>query len=126
MISKANKSVFVNIVLHIAGLLLCIVPPAVCTLCYFPLWNSVDYESCIAGGVALLLAVCAVPLYKLIARAIQSYSAFVMWLISFLLFFSLSKIANEMTVISFVGFVSNLLGAIVFKIAKRGDVSRGV
>ena len=41
------------------------------------------------------------------------------WLVLFVLFFMLSKIANEMTVISFVGFVSNVTGAILFYIAKR-------
>lgn len=118
MKSATNKPTFANIILHIAGFALCIVPPAVCTLCYFPLWKTVDYESCLAGGGALLLAICAVPLYKLIAKAMQSFSAYIMWLIAFLLFFSLSKIADEMTVISFVGFVSNLLGAILFRLAR--------
>ncbi len=42
-----------------------------------------------------------------------------MWFLCFALFFSLSKIADEMTVISFVGFVSNLIGAGVFKLAGR-------
>ena len=35
----------------------------------------------------------------------------------FVLFFVLSKIADEMTVIAFVGFVSNLLGALLFKLS---------
>jgi Co/Zn/Cd efflux system component len=47
----------------------------------------------------------------------HSPAAYVMWLIAFLLFFSLEKIAHEMTVISFVGFLSNLCGAVLFKFA---------
>ena len=50
-----NKNVFVKLLLHMAGVLLCVVPPAVCTLSYFPLWKSAGYVSCISGGVAFLL-----------------------------------------------------------------------
>lgn len=117
---KTQKTnAFVKLGLHIVGFLLCIVPPAVCTLMYFPLWKEVGYESCIAGGAALLLALALIPLYKLIRKGLASYSSYLMWLLLFLLFLGLSRIADEMTVISFVGFVSNLLGAICFHLAKR-------
>ena len=33
--------------------------------------------------------------------------------------FALSRIADQMTVISLVGFIGNLIGAIIFRIAKR-------
>ena len=42
-----------------------------------------------------------------------------MWLIAFILFLSLSRIADEMTVISFVGLISNLIGSLIFKLARR-------
>ena len=116
-LSKSNA--FVIIGLHIAGFMLCILPPAVCTLMYFPLWKEVGYESCIAGGTALLLALSAIPLHKLIKRFFESYSSYMIWLILFLLFLALSKIADQMTVISLVGFIGNLLGAICFYFARR-------
>ena len=114
-----NKSNFVNLTLHIFGFALCIVPPLVCTLSYFPLWKYAGYEHCIAGGSALLLVLCFFPLVKLVGRALGSYSTQLIWLLCFLLFFSLSKIADQMTVISLVGFIGNLLGSICFNIAKR-------
>lgn len=109
----------VSLGLHILGFLLCIVPPSACALSYFPIWREVGYESCIAGGVALLIALCAVPLYKLLRHWLSSYSSYVMWLVLFLLFFGMSKIADQMTIISFVGFIGNLLGAVCFYIARR-------
>lgn len=118
MKSRANN-IFVILGLHIVGFMLCILPPTVCTLMYFPLWKSNGYESCIAGGTALLLVICAIPLYKLLRKAFSSYSTYIIWLILFLLFLALSEIANQMTVISLVGFIGNLLGALCFYLARR-------
>lgn len=114
-----KTNVFVSLGLHIAGFLLCIAPPAVCTLMYFPLWRDSGYESCIAGGTVLLLALCIIPLYKMIRRGLMTFSSYLMWLLLFVLFFALSRIAEQMTVISLVGFVGNLLGAVCFHFAKK-------
>lgn len=110
---------FVIFGLHITGILLCIAPPTICTLMYFPLWQTVGYEHCIAGGTALLLALSILPLFKLAKRRLSGVSSYIMWLLLFLLFFALSRIAEQMTVISFVGFVGNLLGAVALGIEKR-------
>ena len=118
MKSASKSNIFVSFALHIAGFALCILPPAVCTLSYFPLWQASGFESCIAGGTALLLVLCAIPLWKLIKKALTSYSSYLIWLMLFLLFLALSKIATQMTVISLVGFIGNLLGAVCFRIAK--------
>ena len=119
--NKQNNGYFVNLALHIVGILLCVVPPAVCTLLYFPFWKNAGLTHCIAGGGALILVLCLLPLYKLIIKATKSASSYLLWLIMFLLFVGLSKIGEQMTVISFVGFISNLLGAICFKLGKRGN-----
>lgn len=123
MNKRSKSSIFVSLGLHILGFLFCIAPPAVCTLMYFPLWREVGYESCIAGGTALLLALCAIPIYRLLRRGLATYSSYMIWLVLFLLFFALSKIADQMTVISLVGFIGNLLGALCFYFARR--VNRG-
>lgn len=118
--SKSGR--FASFGLHLLGFLLCILPPMICTLSYFPLWKNMGYGSCIAGGSALLLTLCFFPLLKFLTSAIRSYGTYMVWLISFLLFFALSKIAEQMVVISLMGFVGNLLGAICFGIAKRKRV----
>lgn len=119
MKNQQNNRSFVSFALHILGFLLCIVPPTICTLLYFPLWKASGYTTCIAGGTALILALCIIPLYKMIKRGLMSFSSYMMWLILFLLFLALSKIADQMTVISFVGFIGNLLGAVCFYFARR-------
>lgn len=118
--SQARKTnVFVSFGLHILGFCFCIIPPTACTLMYFPLWKTIGYEYCIAGGVALLLVLCMIPLYKFLREKFESYSSYFIWLVIFLLFLALSKIADQMTVISFAGFVGNLLGGICFHLARR-------
>jgi hypothetical protein len=57
------------------------------------------------------------PLIRLIKRLLRSDATYILWLILFLAFYSLSKIADEMTVISLVGFVSNSIGAIILKLS---------
>ena len=52
-------------------------------------------------------------------RILRSPSTHTMWFIVFAVFFLLSKIADEITVISFVGFTTNLIGSLFFKLAKK-------
>ena len=115
-----NNSGFVKLALHILALSLCILPPALATLYYFPLWRCRGGLALLSGGVVLLLIISTIPLMKLIAEKIRSAASYVMWSFILVTFLFLSEIADEMTVISFFGAVGNLLGAILFKIAKRG------
>lgn len=120
--TKSRKSnIFVNSILHILGISLCVIPPALCTLCYFPLWTKSGSATTIAGGAALLLVISAIPMIKLIKRHFSTPASYVFWLIAFIIFSLVSRVAHEMTVITFVGFISNLIGAIIFWIAKRYD-----
>lgn len=114
-----KKPSFVNLALHFIGFFFCIVPPSIATLSYFPLWTEGGAERSVAGGCALLLVLCAYPLFKLVRRAIFSFASYFLWLFLFLVFLTLSKIADQMTVISLVGFIGNLIGAVCFNVAKR-------
>ena len=120
----SKKPVLVNIILHIVGFLLCGLPPVIATLTYFPLWLERGEGYVIAGGTALLVALCALPLWKYIARVLHSPASYVLWLIIFLFFLALARIADEMTVISFAGLCGNILGAVCFRIAKGGGDER--
>lgn len=113
----ANKQTVKSIFLRVIGLVLCVIPVTVSILCYFPAWRAEGGEVLLSGTTLLLLCMAAVPLYKLISAKLRSPAAYTLWLIAFILFFLLSNIAEEMVVISFTGFVGNLLGAIAFKLA---------
>ena len=108
-----------RLLLSAIGLLVSTVPTLVCVLTYFPVWRErgSDY---VISGLALLFSLLAIlPLIRIIKQKLKSPSAYLVWLIIFLLFFSLSRIAEEVTVISFVGFVTNLIGSVFFKLAAR-------
>ncbi len=114
-----NNHTFVKLALHILALSLCILPPLACTLYYFPLWRTRGAGALISGGAALLIALSAMPLMKLLTRLLRSAASYVMWSLIFFAFLFLREIADEMTVISFTGAVGNILGAVIFKITRR-------
>ncbi len=117
MTGSVNNITIKSIFLRVIGVVLCIIPVSVSILCYFPAWRAAGGEVLLSGATLLLLCMAAVPLYKLISAKLRSPAAYTLWLIAFILFFLLSNIAEEMVVISFTGFVGNLLGAIAFKLA---------
>ena len=101
------------------AVLLSILPAAIATLSYFPIWRAKGGAAILSGFTVLLLLLCTAPLIKLIKKILASPSILFVWLAVFLLFFLLREIADEMTVISFVGFISNATAAVLFKIAER-------
>jgi hypothetical protein len=116
MKEQQKKHKYANIYLHIFGYLVCIVPPVACTFAYFPIWE-IDSGFKLHALAVVALIVSVFPLVRLVKRLLRSDAAYIIWLILFLAFYSLSKIADEMTVISLVGFVSNSIGAIILKLS---------
>jgi chromate transport protein ChrA len=109
-----------NILLKAAALAVSVLPAMITALLYFPFWAERGDEAVISGLAALLMLLAALPIYRLAKRLLASPSVWVMWLFVFILFYSTSKIADEMIVISFVGAVSNAIGAVMFRISRRG------
>ena len=108
------KRAFFNLI----GITFSTTPTAVCILLYFPLWRERGIVATISGFTLLLLVLAAVPIFNLIKKALRSPSVPLMWFIVFVTFLALSSITDEMTVIGFVGFISNLIGAIFFRLAE--------
>lgn len=109
----------VKYVLHFCGILACIVPPIACTVSYFPLWRSAGAEYVISGGTAILIILSLIPFYKYARKLLESCASYVLWLIIFLFCFLMSKVIGELTVIAFVGFIGNLIGAALMKIGEK-------
>ena len=105
------------------GILISAAPPIAATLSYFPLWVTRGEGAVLSGTAALLILIGALPILKTLRAALRSPASTTVWLIIFITFFALSSIANEMKVISFVGFLGNAVGAIFFRLAKKDKES---
>lgn len=116
---RRNNGIASALALRFIGMAVCIIPAAIVTLSYFPLWIARDDASVLSGISLILIVISIIPLLKYIKTVFASPSAHTVWLIGFVSFFLLSKIADEITVISFVGFISNLIGTFIFKAAEK-------
>ena len=116
---KPRNNPAMRLLFNSLGLAICIIPVLVTIFSYFPLWIAREDASILSGFSILLVGAALVPMYKHLGRILHSPSSHTMWFIIFAVFFLLSKIADEMTVISFVGFISNLIGSLIFKLAKK-------
>ena len=106
-------------VYRLIGLAFSVIPAAVCTLSYFPLYQTDQPYKIISLGSLLLLIFSFLPLWRVATARLKTPSATLIWLSVFLLFYLLSAIAEEMIVISFFAFLGNLTGSVFFKLAER-------
>jgi hypothetical protein len=106
--------------LYLLGLTVSVVPPALAALSYFPIWQERGSGAVVSGFTLLLLLIAIIPILKSIKRLLSSAASYTVWLFIYLLFMLMASIADEMTVISLVGFISNIIGAVLFKLSERG------
>ena len=104
-----------DILFRLLGVVFCTVPPILTILLYFPLLKNEGGASALSGFTLLLILVAMVPLFNTVKLWLRSPASYTMWLIVFIAFLLLSRIAEEMTVIAFVGFIGNLIGAFFLK-----------
>lgn len=117
--SAAARSSPASSLLRLAGLVVSVLPPAAATLLCFPLWQQRGSEAVLSGFSLLLLLLCALPLWRYWRRALRSPCAWMIWGALLVLFRLLSAIADEMILISAAGLIGNLLGAVLFRLARR-------
>ncbi len=103
------------------GLVFSVVPTMLAVLSYFPVWRERGGGAMLSGFTLCLILIAALPAVRLLKKVFESPSAPMIWLAAFIIFSALSRIAREMTVISFVGFTSNLIGAYFFTRARKAD-----
>ena len=118
---KLNNTPTKRLLFNALGLFFSVIPVCVSIFSYFPVWIHREDASILSGLSLLLVAAALIPLYRYVKAALASASAPLMWFILFVVFFLLSRIAEEMTVIAFVGFVSNLIGSLLFRIARASE-----
>lgn len=103
---------------RILGLLLCVLPPVIATLEYFPLWLG-DKRSTVSAFTVILLFLAGIPILRLIRHRLRSPSAWMLWLVLWLFLTLFRPIAAAMETIALVSFPTSLAGAVCFRIAEH-------
>lgn len=110
--------------LRLLGLLLSVLPPAVATLEYFPLWLS-DGKTAISAFSLLLLLLSAVPLLRILKKHLRSPAPWMLWLLLWLSLRMFLPIAAAIEKIALISFPTSLLGAFCFLLAKKREKKQG-
>ncbi len=106
----------------IIGILLCVLPAAVTALTYFPLWMQSERSAVSVLSVAVL-ALCAIPARRVIARTLRSPSAWQFWGVMWIALTMLNAISEGLRAVSAVAFPTSLLGAVFFRLGSRAALN---
>lgn len=103
--------------------------PLIATLTQFPVWVEKSAEATVSGLFLVFAFASAIPFLKQIKAFIKSPSVWVLWCVLFVLFVALQNIVREMVIVCFVGMITNIMGAGIYKlgsiIGEREDTAKG-
>ena len=111
-----------NRFLRILGMALCILPPTVATLEFFPLWLT--REDCRLSALSvMLLLIAAIPLFRVVRARLRSPSAWMVWLTIWVLLALLEPIVASIKTIALISFPTGILGAICLRLSEKKEKS---
>ena len=112
--------------LRVFGLIVCVAPPVIATLEYFPLWFS-QTDTAVSVLSAMMIALCCIPFFKQIRAYFKGTpAAWAFFLALWVASMSLNKLMDGIETIAFYGMISNLAGGAIFKIKKHIRAKEGV
>ena len=106
--------------LTILGAVLCIAPPAVVTLTYFPLWVATSSSATVSGLSLVLILLSIIPLIRILKKLVETPSAPIIWAIVCIFCFAFKTIIEQVLVVSFIGTISSLAGMAIFWARDKG------
>ena len=112
-----------TLTLRLIGLILSVVPPAVATLEYFPLWLA-GGRTAISAIALLLLLLSAIPIFRILKRHLRTPAPWMLWLSLWIFLRAFLPIATAIETIAFISFPTSLLGAVCFRLAKNRSEMR--
>ena len=90
--------------------------PLAATFSQFPLWVEKSSEATVSGLFLVFAFLSSLPFIKQIKAYFKSPSAWVVWVVLFVLLVPLRNIIDEMLIVSLVGALANMIGAIIYKL----------
>ena len=106
--------------LRLLGLLLSVVPPALSTLEFFPLWLS-EGRTALSAVALLLLLLSFLPLLRLIKAHLHSPAPWMLWLLLWVSLKAFLPIAEAIRTVALISFPTSLMGAVCFRLAKQRE-----
>lgn len=101
-----------NIVYYV-GLAVSIAAPLIAAATQFPVWTENVEPAQISGMFVFVAILCTIPLFNHFKLALKSPSSALLWSIMFVVTWALSKIIDQIVIVSLVGAVSNIIGAVM-------------
>ena len=92
--------------------------PMIATLTQFPIWVERSSDATVSGLFLLFALLSSIPFLKQIKEFIKSPSVWILWIVIFSILIVLRNIMDEMIIVCFVGMISNLIGAGIYKLGK--------
>lgn len=93
--------------------------PLVATLTQFPIWIDRSAEATFSGIFVLFAVLSCLPFIKYLKMYFRSPAVWVVWLVLSVFLLALDNIIHEMMIVCFVGLISNCIGAVIYKFAKK-------
>lgn len=113
-------------IIYYVGLAVSIAAPLIAAATQFPVWTE-NVEPTQIGGMFVFCAIlCMIPLFNHFKLALKSPSSALLWSIMFIVTWALSKIIAQIVIVSLVGMISNIIGAILCGIGNHLRRPRGV
>ena len=113
-----------RLLFRILGILFCVLPPAISTLSFFPIWMA-DSKTAVSALTVILLALSALPLFRILKAHLRSPSAWMIWLVLWGFLFAFRPIAPAIETIALISFPTSLLGAVCFRVSGRFEHREG-
>ena len=109
-----------TLTLRILGLVLSVLPPAIATLEFFPLWLT-EGKTTLSALSLILLLLSAIPIFRILKKHLRSPAPWILWLILWFSLRAFLPIATAIETIALVSFPTSMLGAVCFRLAKRRE-----
>lgn len=113
-------------ILYYTGLTISIVAPLIAAMTQFPVWTQNVSPQEISGLFVFVAFICIIPLFNHFKQALRSPSSALLWSLMFLITWALSKIIAQMVIVSLVGMIANIIGAIMCGIGNHMRRPKGV
>lgn len=100
-------------IIYYTGLVISILAPLVAAATQFPVWTENVDRGQIGGMFVFVALLCMIPLFNHLKIALKSPSSCLLWTIIFVCTWALSKIIQQLIIVSLVGTVANYVGALL-------------